>query len=116
MRITARVLWFLAGMNLDTDVTVITDGRFSGTNRGGAIGHVSPEAAEGGPIAIVQNGDMIEVNLPERKVNLLVPQEEIERRMRSWKAPAPQFKKGLLARMSKTMLPVESGAILKRNF
>ena len=116
MRITARVLWFLAGMNLDTDVTVITDGRFSGTNRGGAIGHVSPEAAEGGPIAIVQNGDVIEVNLPERKVNLLVPHEEIERRMRSWKAPASQFKKGLLARMSKTMLPVESGAILKRNF
>jgi dihydroxy-acid dehydratase len=116
MRVTARFLWLLAGMNLDTSVTVITDGRFSGTNKGGAVGHVSPEAAEGGPIAVVREGDTIEVNIPERRLDLAVPEEEIRRRLESWKPPQARFKKGLLARISTTMLPTEKGAILKRSF
>ena len=116
MRIAARFLWILSGMNLDKSVTVITDGRFSGTNRGGAIGHVSPEAAEGGPIALVREGDIIEINIPERKVELAVQEEEIKKRFNSWKPPQSKFKKGLLARISKTILPIEKGAILQRNF
>jgi dihydroxy-acid dehydratase len=116
MRLTSRFLWFLSGMKLDKAVTVISDGRFSGTNRGGAIGHVSPEAAEGGTIAAVRDGDIIEVNIPRRKLELRVPEEEIKKRLKGWKPPKMRFKKGLLARISKTMLPVENGAILRRNF
>lgn len=116
MRLTSRFLWFLSGMKLDEAVTVISDGRFSGTNRGGAIGHVSPEAAEGGPIAAVWDGDIIEINIPERRLELRVPEEEIKTRLNGWKPPKTKFKKGLLARISNTMLPVEKGAILRRNF
>ncbi|MFC1798250.1 dihydroxy-acid dehydratase [Thermodesulfobacteriota bacterium] len=116
MRITARFLWFLSGMNLEREVIVITDGRFSGTNLGGAIGHVSPEAAEGGPIALVQNGDIIEVNIPDRKVEWLVEEDEIDKRLNLWKPSQHNFKKGLISRISGTMLPVEYGAILKRKF
>jgi dihydroxy-acid dehydratase len=116
MRLTARFLWLLAGMNLDTAVMVITDGRFSGSNKGGAVGHVSPEAAEGGPIALVQDGDMIEVNIPERRLELDVSEEEMQRRRHSWRPPRGRFKKGLLSRIETTMLPSEAGAILKRNF
>jgi dihydroxy-acid dehydratase len=116
MRITARFLWLLSGMNLDEDVTVISDGRFSGTNRGGAIGHVCPEAAEGGPIALVKNGDIIEIDIPKKKLELVVPEEEIQRRLNSWNPPEAKFKKGLLARISKTMSSAEKGAILQRNF
>jgi len=116
MRLTSRFLWFLSGMHLDETVTVISDGRFSGANRGGAVGHVSPEAAEGGPIAAVQDGDIIELNIPERKLELAVPEEEIKKRLNLWKPPQSKFNKGLLARISKTMLPVEKGAILRRSF
>jgi dihydroxy-acid dehydratase len=116
MRITARFLWLLTGMNLDTAVTVISDGRFSGTNKGGAICHVSPEAAVGGPIALVRDGDLIEVNFRERRVDLLVPDEILDERLKSWRPSPAKFTKGLLARISKTMLPVEHGAVLQRNF
>lgn len=116
MRTAAYFLWVLAGMKLDKTVTVITDGRFSGTNLGGAIGHVSPEAAAGGPIALVQDGDLIEINIPERKAELAVTEEEMKRRAQSWKPPRPKFHKGLLARISQTMLPIERGAILQRKF
>jgi dihydroxy-acid dehydratase len=116
MWLTARFLWLLAGMNLDTAVMVITDGRFSGSNKGGAVGHVSPEAADGGPIALVRDGDMIEVNIPERKLELAVSEEEMQRRRHSWRPPQRKFKKGLLSRIETTMLASEAGAILKRNF
>lgn len=114
-RTTFRFLWLLLGMNLETSVTLISDGRFSGTNKGGSIAHVSPEAQVGGPIALVRNGDIIEMNIPERRVDLLVPEEEIIKRLKSWKSPQLKFKKGLLARISKTMLPIEKGGILQRN-
>lgn len=116
MRINARFLWLLSGMHMDKSVTLITDGRFSGTNKGGAVGHVSPEGAEGGMIAVVRNGDIIEMNIPERKLELLVPDDEIQKRFHSWKPPQLKFERGLLARISRTMLPVEKGAILQRNF
>ena len=112
----ARFLWLLSGMDLDTAVTLISDGRFSGTNKGGAVCHVSPEAMEGGPIAVVQDGDEIRMNIRERKVDLLLPAKEISKRLREWRPPPMNFKKGLLARISKTMLPPEKGAILQRDF
>jgi dihydroxy-acid dehydratase len=117
MRISgARFLWLLSGMNLDTSVTLISDGRFSGTNKGGAVGHISPEAMAGGPIAVVQNGDRIEMDITKRRLDLVVPEEEIKKRFKSWSPPHRIFKKGLLARISKTMLPIEKGAILQRDF
>jgi dihydroxy-acid dehydratase len=103
-------------MNLDTSVTLISDGRFSGTNKGGAVGHISPEAMAGGPIAVVQNGDRIEMDIRERRLDLVVPEEEIKRRLKAWRPPQRIFKKGFLARISKTMLPIEKGAILQRDF
>jgi len=106
----------LSGMKLDRSVTLISDGRFSGTNLGGAIGHVSPEAAEGGAIAIIRDGDIIEIDIPERNVTLQIPEEEIKRRLDSWNPPQRKFKNGLLARISTTMLSIEKGAILQRDF
>jgi dihydroxy-acid dehydratase len=117
MRIAgARFLWVLAGMNLETAVTLISDGRFSGTNKGGAVAHVSPEAQVGGPIALVRNGDMIELNVPERRVDLIVPEEELKKRRHSWKPPEPKFRKGLIARIETTMLAIEKGGTLQNRF
>ena len=75
----------IAGMGLDDEVLLVTDGRFSGGTRGGAVGHVSPEAAQGGPIALVRDGDQIEIDVASRKIDLLVSEEEMERRRLSWK-------------------------------
>lgn len=83
----------IAGMGLDKDVALITDGRFSGASRGASIGHVSPEAAEGGPIAAVRDGDIITINIPEGKLDVNLSQQEIEERMRAWKAPEPRIKR-----------------------
>ena len=116
MRITARFLWLLSGMNLAESVTVITDGRISGTNTGGTVCHVSPEAMAGGPIAIVRDGDDIEMNIADRKLELDLSEQEIQSRASAWEAPQSKFKKGILARISTTMAPVEKGAFLKRNF
>ena len=91
----------ITGMGLEGSVTLITDGRFSGASRGAAIGHVSPEAAEGGPIAIVQEGDRIEIDIPNKKLNLLVSDEEIAERMKAWKPIPPRFTKGYLARYAR---------------
>jgi dihydroxy-acid dehydratase len=116
MRIAAYFLWLLAGMKLDKTVTVITDGRFSGTNLGGAVGHVSPEAADGGPIALVRDGDIIEIDIPKREAELCVSEDELKKRSASWEPMQAKFNKGLLARVSKTMLPIEKGAVLQRKF
>ena len=78
----------LAGMGLDREVALITDGRFSGATRGASIGHVSPEAAAGGPIALVEEGDLISIDIPARRLELLVPEEELRRRREFWQAPA----------------------------
>jgi len=103
----------IAGMGLDKDVALITDGRFSGASRGASIGHVSPEAAEGGPIAVVREGDIVSINIPEGKLNIEVSAEEIERRMAEWKAPTPKITKGYLGRYAKLVSSASTGAVFK---
>ena len=86
----------LVGMGLDESVAMVTDGRYSGATRGPCIGHVCPEAADGGPLAIVRDGDMIEIDIPARKLNLKLTKKEIADRMKKWKPPAPRIDKGFL--------------------
>jgi dihydroxy-acid dehydratase len=86
----------LVGMGLGDSVAMITDGRYSGATRGPCIGHVTPEAADGGPLAIVQDGDMVEYDLPRRKLKIDLTKSEISRRLKEWKAPAPKIDKGFL--------------------
>ncbi|MCL4426713.1 MAG: dihydroxy-acid dehydratase [Firmicutes bacterium] len=101
----------LAGMGLDKEVALITDGRFSGASRGASIGHVSPEAMEGGPVGLVEEGDTISINIPERRVDLLVPEAEIQRRRAAWKPLEQKIKKGYLSRYSKIVTSANSGAV-----
>ncbi|MFH1362541.1 MAG: dihydroxy-acid dehydratase [bacterium] len=103
----------IAGMGLGESVALITDGRFSGGTRGACLGHVSPEAAEGGPIAIVQNGDPIEIDIPKRKTTLKLSQDEINFRLSKWKAPKPKIGKGWLARYAKMVTSANTGAVLR---
>jgi len=105
----------LAGMGLDKDVALITDGRFSGATRGASIGHVSPEAAEGGLIGLVQNGDMISIDMIDCKIELLVSDEEIESRRANWVKPEPKIKKGYLSRYAKLVTSAATGAIFKED-
>jgi dihydroxy-acid dehydratase len=90
----------ISGMGLSDSVALITDGRFSGATRGPCIGHVSPEAAEGGPIAILKDGDMIEINIPKRILRVELGEEELENRLKSWKPKPPKIKRGYLAKYS----------------
>ncbi len=99
----------IAGVGRDRDVALITDGRFSGGSRGAAIGHVSPEAAEGGPIAAVQNGDLIEIDIPGKKLNLLISEEELKKRLSKWKPPQKKLK-GYLKRYAKLVQSANTGA------
>ena len=103
----------LAGMGLDRDVALITDGRFSGATKGASIGHVSPEAAEGGPIALVQEGDIISIDIEAGSITLEVSTEELARRKAKWKAPEPKIRTGYLARYARMVTSAASGAILK---
>ncbi|MFH1386685.1 MAG: dihydroxy-acid dehydratase [bacterium] len=103
----------IAGMGLSESVALITDGRFSGGTRGPCIGHVSPEAAEGGPIAAVKDGDIIEIDIPGRKIELKVSASEIKNRLSSWKEPKPKFNAGWLARYQKQVTSASTGAVLK---
>ena len=102
----------ICGMGLGESVALITDGRFSGATRGAAIGHVCPEAAMGGLIGLVQDGDMISIDIPACKIDLLVPEEEIERRRAAWVCPEPKVKTGYLARYAKMVHPASEGAVL----
>ncbi len=86
----------IAGMGLDKDVALITDGRFSGATRGASIGHIAPEAAMGGPIAIVEEGDIIEIDIPEKKLNIKLDEDEIKERLKKLKLPEPKIKSGYL--------------------
>jgi len=103
----------IAGIGLDKEVALITDGRFSGATRGASIGHISPEAQAGGPICIVREEDLIEINIPERKINLLVSDEEIKERMKNWNPPEPKIKEGYLARYARLVTSAAEGAVLK---
>jgi len=103
----------IAGIGLGADVALITDGRFSGGTRGAAIGHVSPEAADGGPIAFVREGDRIEINIPERTLNLLVDEDELARRRAGWKPLEKEITSPLLRRYSRMVSSAASGAVYK---
>ena len=103
----------LAGMGLDDKVALLTDGRFSGATRGAAVCHVSPEAATGGPIALVQEGDEIELDIPGKRLTLLVSKEEMARRREDWTPPAPRVTRGYLARYAGMVTSASEGAILR---
>jgi dihydroxy-acid dehydratase len=103
----------LAGMGLDSEVALITDGRFSGATRGAAIGHVSPEAAEGGTIALVKNDDKIAIDIMNGKIELLVSDEELAERKTKWVKPQPKVTKGYLWRYSNLVTSASTGAVFK---
>ncbi len=103
----------IAGMGLGSSVALITDGRFSGASRGASIGHVCPEAAVGGPIALVEEGDIIEINIPENKLNVRVSDEEMARRKANWTPRKPKVTTGYLARYEKLVTSANLGAILQ---
>ncbi|HID22818.1 MAG TPA: dihydroxy-acid dehydratase, partial [Planctomycetaceae bacterium] len=110
----APTSYIKANPELAKTVALVTDGRFSGGTAGACIGHVSPEAAAGGTIALVQDGDLIEIDIPGRRLNLLVEEEQLAERRRNWHPPQPRFKTGCLARYAALATSASSGAILKR--
>jgi dihydroxy-acid dehydratase len=103
----------VVGMGLDKDIALVTDGRFSGGSRGPAIGHVSPEAAVGGPIALVQNGDRIRISVAEKKLDLLVDDYELEKRRKGWQPSNPKTKSKFLLRYSRDVSSASEGCVLK---
>jgi dihydroxy-acid dehydratase len=103
----------IAGMGLDAHVALITDGRFSGGTRGAAIGHVSPEAMEGGPIAAVKTGDIIKIDIKNKTINVDLTKQEIKQRLSKWKRPAPKVTSGYLSRYAQRVSSANEGAILK---
>lgn len=105
----------LAGMGLDKTVALITDGRFSGASRGASIGHVSPEAADGGVIGLVREGDLIQIDIPAASIHLAVSDEELERRRAEYVKPEPHVKAGWLARYAKLVSGAEKGAIMSND-
>jgi dihydroxy-acid dehydratase len=100
-------------MGLHKSTAIVTDGRFSGTNNGCFVGHISPEAAEGGPIAVVENGDQISIDVDSNTIRLDVPDREIEKRLQSWKKPEPKIRKGYLSLYSQLASSADEGAIIK---
>ncbi|MDX1357696.1 MAG: dihydroxy-acid dehydratase [Clostridia bacterium] len=103
----------IAGMGLDKDVALLTDGRFSGATRGASIGHVSPEAMEGGPVGLVQNGDTISIDIPMGKLEVLLPDEEFEKRRQNFVPKEPKIKTGYLGRYARFVSSANTGAVLK---
>ena len=103
----------IKGVKLDDSVALITDGRFSGGTAGACIGHVSPEAASGGPIGLLKDGDIIDIDIPARSLNVRLTDEELAERKKEWKAPEPRIKKGYLAKYAKMASSADTGAILK---
>ena len=106
---------YLVGRGLGGKVALITDGRFSGGTRGACIGHVSPEAAEGGVIALVKDGDIIEIDIPARLLQLNVSEKELEKRRKAWKAPAPKALGSWLTRYSMLATSADTGGILRKS-
>ena len=102
----------IAGMGLDKEVALITDGRFSGATRGASIGHVSPEAALGGPIAFIEEGDMVSIDIPNCKIEMQVDEETLAKRKAAWVCPEPRIKTGYLARYAKLVGSAAKGAVL----
>jgi dihydroxy-acid dehydratase len=113
MREMYNAMKLLYGRGLALKTAVITDGRFSGTNNGCFVGHISPEAAEGGPIAVVENGDRITIDIPNRNLTLHVSDTEVKNRLSRWKRPEPKFKKGYLALYARLAESADKGAIIR---
>jgi dihydroxy-acid dehydratase len=108
-----RAMKYLHGLNLHLATAVVTDGRFSGTNNGCFVGHISPEAYEGGPIAIVEDGDEISIDVTAGSIHLDVPDDEIARRLKQWERPAPKVTKGYLSLYAKLASSADEGAIIR---
>jgi dihydroxy-acid dehydratase len=113
MREMYKAMKLLYGRGLALKTAVVTDGRFSGTNNGCFVGHISPEAAEGGPFAIVENGDKVSIDIPNRTLHLHLSDQEIQDRLTQWQRPAPKFKRGYLALYSRLAESADKGAIIK---
>jgi len=103
----------IAGMGLGSSVALITDGRFSGASRGASIGHISPEAAVGGPIALVEEGDIIAIDIPANAINVKVSDEVLAERRAKWQPREPKVKSGYLARYASMVTSADKGAILQ---
>jgi dihydroxy-acid dehydratase len=103
----------LVGMGLAESVAMVTDGRFSGATRGPCIGHVAPEAHDGGPIALVQDGDLIEIDIPQRRLDLLVEADTLSERRRRWRPRESPFADGFLALYAQRVGPADRGAVLR---
>jgi dihydroxy-acid dehydratase len=113
MREMYKAMKLLYGQGLALKTAVVTDGRFSGTNNGCFVGHISPEAAEGGPLAVVENGDTITIDIPNRKLKLHLSDQKIQDRLAKWQRPEPKFKKGYLALYSRLAESADKGAIIR---
>jgi dihydroxy-acid dehydratase len=111
MREMLAVTGALVGQGMGEEVALITDGRFSGASHGLAIGHVAPEAAHGGPIAIVRDGDIINIDVPQRKLDLEVPADEIQARRRAYTPPPPRYRTGALAKYAALVSSSALGAV-----
>ena len=105
----------ITGMGLGKSVALLTDGRFSGATQGACIGHISPEAREGGNIALVEEGDIIDIDIPNRTLNVRVSDEDLAKRKENWVCPPPKVKKGYLARYASLVSSAAQGAVLKYN-
>ena len=113
MLLLQRFLWQLAAKDMLDKIAFISDGRFSGTNKGCAVAHIAPEAADGGPLAVVKDGDIIEIDIPNEKLNIQVSKEEMKKRLAEWKPPKAKVKKGYLSIYAKMANTAEKGAALK---
>lgn len=116
MREMYKAMKLLYGRGLALKTAIVTDGRFSGTNNGCFVGHISPEAAEGGPIAVVEDGDLISIDIPNRSLHLHISDEEIAARLAGWQRPEPKFKRGYLALYARLAESADKGAILRHKF
>ncbi|MDH3470047.1 MAG: dihydroxy-acid dehydratase, partial [Acidimicrobiia bacterium] len=111
MREMLRITAGIKGAGLGKTTALITDGRFSGGTTGFSIGHVAPEAGVGGPIALVEEGDLIRIDIPGRTVDIVVDHDVLEERRKNWKVPPPRYPKGALAKYAKLVGSAESGAV-----
>jgi dihydroxy-acid dehydratase len=111
MREMLAVTAAIKGAGLGKDVILLTDGRFSGATFGACVGHVAPEATDGGPIALVADGDRIVLDVPNRRLDLLVDEDELQRRLAAWRRPAPRYTRGALAKYAKLVQGAETGAV-----
>jgi dihydroxy-acid dehydratase len=103
----------VVGLGMGKDVALITDGRFSGASRGACIGHVSPEAASGGPIGLLKDGDIIKIDIPGKRMDVVLSDDELEARRKEWTAPESRAKEGYLARYARTVASAAKGAIVE---